>query len=60
MLMLLKIKTMLLIVIARESCANTVIVIQHGSHSIKSEPIKMVFILPPTQIREQEAKNLRD
>jgi hypothetical protein len=47
-----------LVVSSRESRPNTMMIVHHTSHSVEAETVKLIFLDPEPEIREQEAENL--
>ena len=47
-----------LVVSTTESRANSVVGVEHGSHTVKAEAVKSVLIHPETQVGKQETQNL--
>lgn len=47
----------ILVVVAAEALANTARVVQHRGDAIKSVPVEVVLVVPPSQIGDQEAEH---
>jgi len=47
-----------LVVSSRESRPNTMVFVHHTGHAVEAETVKLIFLDPEPEIREQEAENL--
>mmetsp|Transcript_16211 Transcript_16211/g.27850 ORF Transcript_16211/g.27850 Transcript_16211/m.27850 type:complete len:222 (+) Transcript_16211:1394-2059(+) len=47
------VKAKVLRIVATEATVDAVVLVKHGGHTVKSEPIKLVLVQPPTEIGQQ-------
>ncbi len=42
---------------SRETSANAVVIVHHAGDTVETESVEMIFLDPPSQVTQQEAKH---